>query len=40
MNHRITAAALCCLLLASCASPVDRDWRESYDAFDHMERSR
>ena len=37
---RILAAALCCLLLAACGSPVDRQWQDMQTILEHQERTR
>lgn len=40
MTIRTLAAAICCLLLAACASPVNRQWRDLQIILEHQERAR
>lgn len=40
MKTRTLAAALCCLLLAACASREDRQWRDLQTILEHQERAR
>jgi len=40
MTNRTLAAALCCLVLAACASREDRQWRDLQTILELQERSR